>query len=210
MPLILKKDRVEAGSRPAQLPAGEVAAAGNFFRPVHSSLTITGHGSCGTNPAHGHRKGRIPGPALCDITIGRAAMRIYGPNGTTPGTQPGPTRRTGASGFSLPDLTATAENRAAGAPKASADIGALLALQGIEEDPVERRRRSVQRGRGALDVLDELKLGLLSGNFDPATVMRLRAAAADLKSSSGDAGLDAVLSEIELRVEVELAKAGQC
>ena len=38
---------------------------------------------------------------------------------------------------------------------------------------------------------------------------RLRAAAANLKSSSGDPGLDAVLSEIELRVEVELAKAGQ-
>ena len=38
---------------------------------------------------------------------------------------------------------------------------------------------------------------------------RLREAAASLKSSSGDPGLDAVLSEIELRVEVELAKAGQ-
>ncbi|HWX64161.1 flagellar assembly protein FliX, partial [Bradyrhizobium sp.] len=33
--------------------------------------------------------------------------------------------------------------------------------------------------------------------------------ASNLKSSSGDPGLDAVLSEIELRVEVELAKAGQ-
>jgi hypothetical protein len=30
-----------------------------------------------------------------------------------------------------------------------------------------------------------------------------------VKSSSGDPGLDSVLSEIELRVEVELAKAGQ-
>jgi hypothetical protein len=38
---------------------------------------------------------------------------------------------------------------------------------------------------------------------------RLRDAAANLKASSGDPGLDAVLSEIELRVEVELAKAGQ-
>ena len=78
-----------------------------------------------------------------------------------------------------------------------------------EEDPAERRKRSVQRGRGALDVLDDLKIGLLSGNFDASTVHRLRDAAADLKSSSGDSGLDAVLSEIELRVEVELAKAGQ-
>ena len=90
----------------------------------------------------------------------------------------------------------------------SGSIDALLALQGVE-DPTERRKRSVQRGRGALDVLDDLKLGLLSGNFDASTVNRLRAAAANLKSSSGDPGLDAVLSEIELRVEVELAKAGQ-
>jgi hypothetical protein len=94
------------------------------------------------------------------------------------------------------------------APKTAANIDALLALQGIE-DPVERRKRSVQRGKGALDVLDDLKIGLLSGNFNTATVSRLRDAAASLKSSSGDPGLDAVLSEIELRVEVELAKAGQ-
>jgi hypothetical protein len=136
-------------------------------------------------------------------------MRIYGPNGTTQTTQPSAARRNGGSEFSLPDLTATTENRAAAAPKATATIDVLLALQGVEEDPVERRKRSVQRGRSALDVLDDLKIGLLSGNFDSSTVTRLRAAAADLKSSSGDVGLDAVLSEIELRVEVELAKAGR-
>jgi hypothetical protein len=67
----------------------------------------------------------------------------------------------------------------------------------------------VARGRGALDVLDALKIGLLSGNLDSSTVARLRDAAANLKASSGDPGLDAVLSEIELRVEVELAKAGR-
>ena len=102
----------------------------------------------------------------------------------------------------------TAETRAPVAPKAAANIDALLAMQGIE-DPTERRKRSVQRGKGALDVLDDLKIGLLSGNFDASTVNRLRDAAANLKSSSGDPGLDTVLSEIELRVEVELAKAGQ-
>jgi hypothetical protein len=136
-------------------------------------------------------------------------MRIYGPNGTTLGSPAGNIRRTSSSGFSLPDDAAsTSETRAAVAPKASANIDALLAMQGIE-DPVEKRKRSVQRGKGALDVLDDLKIGLLSGNFDASTVSRLRDAAANLKSSSGDPGLDAVLSEIELRVEVELAKAGQ-
>jgi hypothetical protein len=135
-------------------------------------------------------------------------MRIYGPNGTTLGSQAGNVRRTSSSGFALPDAASAPETRAAVPPKAAAGIDALLAMQGIE-DPVERRKRSVQRGKRALDVLDDLKIGLLSGNFDASTVTRLRDAAANLKSSSGDPGLDSVLSEIELRVEVELAKAGQ-
>jgi len=136
-------------------------------------------------------------------------MRIYGPNGTILGSQTGNVRRTSSGGFTLPDAAATPETRAAVAPKAAAGIDALLAMQGIEEDPVERRKRSAQRGKRALDVLDDLKIGLLSGGFDASTVSRLREAAANLKSSSGDPGLDSVLSEIELRVEVELAKAGQ-
>jgi Class II flagellar assembly regulator len=136
-------------------------------------------------------------------------MRIYGPNGTTLGSPAAGTRRTSSTGFALPEETASSsESRALSAPRTAANIDALLALQGIE-DPTERRKRSVQRGKGALDVLDDLKLGLLSGNLNAATVSRLRDAAANLKSSSGDPGLDAVLSEIELRVEVELAKAGQ-
>src|SRR5215468_3853937 len=133
-------------------------------------------------------------------------MRIYGPNGTTLGTPASNARRTSSSGFSLPDAAAAPEMRSAAPPRAAANIDALLALQGVEEDPVERRKRSVAKGRGALDVL---KIGLLAGNLQASTVSRLRDAAASLKSSSGDPGLDAVLSEIELRVEVELAKAGQ-
>jgi hypothetical protein len=138
-------------------------------------------------------------------------MRIYGPNGTTLGSSAANVRRTSSTGFALPDADAAAapEARATLAPKAAANIDALLAMQGIEEDPVERRKRSVRRGKGALDVLDDLKIALLSGRFDNSTVSRLRTAAADLKSSSGDPGLDSVLSEIELRVEVELAKAGR-
>ena len=136
-------------------------------------------------------------------------MRIYGPNGTTLGTPAGNARRTSSTGFSLPDAATAPDMRSAAPPKSAGNIDALLALQGVEEDPVERRKRSVVRGRGALDVLDDLKIGLLSGNLNSATVNRLRDAAANLKSSSGDPGLDSVLSEIELRVEVELAKAGQ-
>ncbi|NVN84700.1 MAG: flagellar assembly regulator FliX [Rhodopseudomonas sp.] len=135
-------------------------------------------------------------------------MKIYGPNGTSLNAPASNVRRSSSTGFSLPETPAAPEQRAVSAPRAPANIDALLAMQGIE-DPVERRKRSVARGKGALDVLDDLKIGLLSGSFNASTVARLRAAAAELKSSSGDPGLDAVLSEIELRVEVELAKAGQ-
>jgi len=86
-----------------------------------------------------------------------------------------------------------------------AGIDALIALQGIE-DPTERRRRAVTRGRSALDVLDELKLALLGGSLDAHVMNRLKAAAAALKEPTGDPALDAVLAEIELRAEVELAK----
>jgi len=138
-------------------------------------------------------------------------MRISGPNGTTLSTSASTARKTSGSGFALPEdePASTQETRGSIAPRATAGIDALIALQGIEEDPAERRKRSVQRGKGALDVLDDLKLRLLAGTIDQPTVSRLRDAAAALKYSSGDPQLDSVLSEIELRVEVELAKAGQ-
>ena len=135
-------------------------------------------------------------------------MRIYGPNGTTTSTGSGTVRRSGSSAFSLPTAPTQSEAKPISAPRPPAALDALLAMQGVE-DATERRKRSVQRGRTALDALDDLKIGLLSGMLDGATVARLRAAAAELKNSSGDPGLDAVLAEIELRVEVELAKAGQ-
>jgi hypothetical protein len=135
-------------------------------------------------------------------------MRIYGPNATTFNTPANSARRTNASEFTLPETSETTDARPAAAPRGVSSIDALLALQGVE-DPVEKRKRSVKRGKVALDVLDDLKLALLSGSLTPSTLARLRAAAADLKSGSGDPGLDAVLAEIELRVEVELAKAGQ-
>jgi len=134
-------------------------------------------------------------------------MRIYGPNGAHLTSPAAGSRRAGSASFSI-DLGAPAETRSVAAPRAASGIDALLAMQGVE-DSSERRRRSVARGRTALDVLDDLKIGLLAGSFDSTTVARLRTAAAELKTTSGDPGLDQVLSEIELRVEVELAKAGQ-
>jgi hypothetical protein len=93
----------------------------------------------------------------------------------------------------------------AAAPRTIGGIDALMALQGVD-DRTERRRRAVKRGRNALDALDALKLGLLTGTFDGAALGRLKASAASLGEPTGEPGLDIVLAEIALRAEVELAK----
>src|SRR6478609_1498775 len=138
-----------------------------------------------------------------EVSLRRRRMRIYGPNGTAGAGQAGPARRTNSTAFSLPDSGSASETKSTSAPRGVAGIDALMALQGVE-DPTERRQRAIKRGRSALDVLDELKIGLLAGSLDQTMVQRLRTAAAELKSVSGEAGLDQVLAEIELRVEVEL------
>jgi hypothetical protein len=115
------------------------------------------------------------------------------------------TRRPPAGGFSVAEEDAARSAASSSSLRTVGGIDALIALQGIQ-DPMERRRHAVKRGRLALEALDELKVGLLGGELTPATLQKLKAVAAHLKSDSGDAGLDGVLAEIELRVEVEIAK----
>jgi hypothetical protein len=132
-------------------------------------------------------------------------MRILAPNGTAMAAAAPAARRTPPSGFTVNEETAPRSTGCAGGLRSVGGIDALIALQGIE-DPLERRKRAVKRGRVALDALDELKIGLLGGAFSTATLSKLQSAAAHLKLGSGHAELDAVLGEIELRVEVEIAK----
>jgi Class II flagellar assembly regulator len=134
-------------------------------------------------------------------------MRVYGPNGTALATAPAVARRSAGGTFSVAEGDGPQPQTPAVALRTLGGIDALIALQGIE-DPLERRRRVVRHGRRALDALDEVKLGLLAGTLDQATMLRLKSVAADLKEGSGDERLDSVLAEIDLRVEVELAKAG--
>ena len=132
-------------------------------------------------------------------------MRIAGPIANARVANASGPRRGASGGFSVDEGDAPKSAAATTSLRTVGGIDALLALQG-EEGPGERRKRAVKRGGVALDVLDELKVGVLSGALEPATLTRLKAATAGLRDGSGDPGLDAVLAEIELRVEVEIAK----
>ena len=134
-------------------------------------------------------------------------MKVVGPNGVS---TPASTRTTrSASGFSLGQAPAAASPSAATASTAAggvSDVSALMALQGIE-GPLEKRRRAIRRGGGLLDRLDELKLALLTGDADEGSLDQLARTLREERTDDGDADLNALLDQIDLRASVELAKA---
>lgn len=130
-------------------------------------------------------------------------MRIYGPTQTNGTAAP---RKAGAAGrFTLAASPEASRPQATAAASGVGGLDSLLALQGVE-DAGERRRRFARRGKSALDLLDELKAELLAADLRGETLRRLQGTLAELTEKSGTPGLDQILSEIELRVAVELAK----
>jgi len=84
----------------------------------------------------------------------------------------------------------------------------LLALQDVG-GPLERRRRAVSRAGRILDVLDDIKRGLLDGELGVADMERLRRAVRDERAGTDDPRLEGLLDEIETRAAVEIAKLEQ-
>ena len=86
-----------------------------------------------------------------------------------------------------------------------AALDTILALQGIDEwgDP---KSRGIGRGELLLNLLDEVRDGLLAGGIPRLTLNRLALAIAKRREGFSDPKLQTVLDEIDLRARVELAK----
>jgi hypothetical protein len=112
-----------------------------------------------------------------------------------------------APGFALPaEVAASAQQTARTAPAtALASVGALLALQ-AEDGPEERRRRATRRADTLLNELEELRISTLSGTVNRAQAARLHQTLREQRDLVDDPELTALLDQIELRAEVELAK----
>ncbi len=104
-------------------------------------------------------------------------MRVERTNGAGGVTSSKSVRRSGSDGFTLGEGESATSPTANTGVRSIGGIDILMALQGIEE-PGERRRRAVARGRTALDALNSLKIGLLEGGLGHDTVGRLKAAVA--------------------------------
>ena len=96
----------------------------------------------------------------------------------------------------------------AGAAEALASIGSLLSLQSVDPDAGGGRanRRLMLRAEEMLERLEEIRHGLLMGSIPKSILADLAQMVRSRREAGGHPHLIAILDEIELRAEVELAK----
>jgi hypothetical protein len=131
-------------------------------------------------------------------------MKIEGPRPIETLRSSRVVRTTG--GAFAPDATGETRHAApiaSGAPIAAVDT--LIALQEVPES-LAGRAKAARRGRDMLDLLDDVRDGLLEGRVSRATLTRLLALVETEREDFVDPMLAGVLDEIELRARVELAK----
>ncbi len=87
-------------------------------------------------------------------------------------------------------------------------VNALFMTQMVDETDVdkEKRRKLIKRGESILDKLEKLRQDLLTGVISKGELIELAQFVRAAREKPTDPRLSAILDEIELRAEVELAK----
>jgi hypothetical protein len=113
-----------------------------------------------------------------------------------------------SSSFAVSESTEQPRAQTVAAPGTIASVESILTLQGMD-DSTGGRSKGVQYGEQLLDMLDEVRDGLLAGGVPRGTLNRLATAVSRRQEGFADPKLQNVLDEIELRARVELAKLEQ-
>lgn len=184
-----------------ELPRGDRGAGRRRLAELHAG-----------EEAHRRRVNRVSVNARGRLfRIRKQEVKGFGDNQAGPGpVQSGAvkrTRRSGGSGgakFSdhISEDTAIAA-ASGGAPIAPVD--ALIAIQEVA-DATTGRRSAILRGRTMLDLLDDVRLGLLEGTIPASRLIALADTVRGKRDEVSDPRLAEVLDEIELRAAFEAAK----
>lgn len=136
-------------------------------------------------------------------------MKVEGPSKTSGAQKAGKAKKTGKTDSTFDDMVAGAAQESSGVSAAQSitRVDALLAVQGVDSS-TERaaRRRMHQRGDAILTHLDDLKLSLLSGGLTVGQVVNIADVVASHRERINDPEMSALLDEIDLRAQIELAK----
>ncbi|TNE66496.1 MAG: flagellar assembly protein FliX [Alphaproteobacteria bacterium] len=138
-------------------------------------------------------------------------MKISGPGQVQSKSIKKTSSKKGTSGASfagaLSDAAPASASHSVGGASPIASVDALLALQEVP-DATQGRSKGLKRANEMLDMLEEVRKGLLLGAIPAANLRTLADLARNQRGKSGDPRLDSIMADIELRAEVELAKLG--
>jgi len=115
----------------------------------------------------------------------------------------------GGSGFAdaLRDVSGAEETEHS---QATGGVGAVASILAVQQtaDATDHKSRGLmmQHGNDLLDRLEQIRLSLLSGAISKDRLQELARRLRERKTSSDDPALNALIDEVELRVEVEIAK----
>lgn len=136
-------------------------------------------------------------------------MKIEGPSGTQKTGKAGKSGKTSGTSGSFEDFVAhgVSKPQGAAATRSIAAVDALLAVQGAE-DPTARaaRRRMQERADNVLNELDKIRHSLLTGTLTLGHCIDVADVVASHREKISDPTLSALLDEIDLRAQVEIAK----
>ena len=137
-------------------------------------------------------------------------MKIQGPKQTSgaSSTKKGSKTKEADGGFGdFMSAGSTKEAGKAAAPHSMTAVDALLAVQSVE-DPTEKaaRKRMTLRAENVLKELDDLHMAIVNGRVSMSHMLGIADMVAVHKEKVSDSKLAALLEEIDLRAQVELAK----
>jgi hypothetical protein len=112
------------------------------------------------------------------------------------------------STFKISDAPEPARAATVAAPGPLTALDSIIALQSVD-DASSGPSKGVAHAQQLLDLLDNVRDGLLSGGIPRLTLNRLATAVSRRHENFADPKLQVVLDEIELRAKVELAKLEQ-
>ncbi len=137
-------------------------------------------------------------------------MKVNGPKktgGASGAKKSSSTQSGGDVDFSQYVKTGEAEASSVSATQSIAQLDALLAVQEVE-DPTQRaaKKRAQLRADSILDKLDSIRIKMLGGNLTVGHMVDVADVVAAHREKIDDPQLTAIIDEIDLRAQVELAK----
>jgi hypothetical protein len=136
-------------------------------------------------------------------------MKVSGPSGPQGPSKSKGKGRAGEDGASFGSFVASGPQSAAPSQATSsiAQLDALLAIQGAE-DPAARaaKKRMRERSTTILSELDKIRMAMLGGTLTIGHMIDVADVVASHRERIMDPAMTAIMDEIDLRAQVELAK----